>query len=310
MIFLDLLQQAAQYQHLIAGAYDLHMQIAPDIMARKLDDNQMAQRIIDAGMGGFSMRSHYGCTGERAQLVNSRFKTHAVGTLVLNQSVGGINPAAVEIAARNQTKLVWFPTQDSVHARKELAGGKPIDKLPHWAKIVLDMEAQGIAAKPIYLLDEQDKLIPTVYDVLDIIARHNLTLVTGNISYPEAKALVKEAHARKVDRILIALVDHPTVNYSVEQQQEFLRYGALMEHCFNTWFGGKCTLDYSIAQIRAIGAEHVVISSDLGQPAGLYPDQGMLIYASQLSQAGFSDSQVLQMTAHNPKGLVTEQERK
>ena len=298
---------ASCYTHLIAGAYDLHMQISPDIMPRKLNDTQMAQRIIDAGMAGFSMRSHYYCTGERAQLVNQHFNTkvNAVGSLVLNQPVGGINPTAVEIAARSNTKLIWFPTQDATHARKVLKSGKPIEKLPHWARIVLEMEAEGVAAPSIDILDEEGRLIPQVYDVLDIIAKRNLTLVTGNISPKEAFALVKEAHARKVDRILIALVDHPATNYSIEEQKQLLAYGAMMEHCYNTWAGGKCELEESIAQIKAIGPEHVVISSDLGQPSGIFPDEGMLHYAAELSKAGFSDTQIQHMLAKNPASLIS-----
>ena len=103
-------------RELIQGAYDLHVHTAPDVLPRRLDDFEMAQRVMDSGMAGFAMKSHYFCTGERAAMTRKLYpECDAVGTITLNGSVGGINPAAVEMAARAGTKLVWFPTSDSAH---------------------------------------------------------------------------------------------------------------------------------------------------------------------------------------------------
>ena len=293
-------------KYLIESAYDLHMQIGPDIMPRKLNDAHMYERAVAAGMAGFSPRSHYHDTGERCALLNAgQSSTKAIGAISLNQSVGGINPYAVEIAARGGTKLVWFPTQDSKKARSVLNSGKPIEKLPHWAKVVLDMEINGVASEPIYILDNVGKLIEPVYDTLDIISRHDMTLFTGNISYEEAIALVKAARERKVERIVVAMVDHPAVNYSLKQQKEFAAYGAYMEHCYNTYAGGKVELAEALHQIKAIGHERVIISSDLGQPSGIYPDEGMLAYAQELVKAGFSETEVKQMTGGNAGRLLS-----
>jgi hypothetical protein len=99
---------------LIKGAYDLHVHSAPDVLPRKMDDIEMAQRIIDAGMAGYAIKSHYFCTAERAALINKMYpQCNALGAITLNSSVGGINPTAVEMAARAGAKIVWFPTCDS-----------------------------------------------------------------------------------------------------------------------------------------------------------------------------------------------------
>ena len=39
-------------KELIQGAYDLHVHSAPDVMPRKMDDLEMAQRIVASGMAG------------------------------------------------------------------------------------------------------------------------------------------------------------------------------------------------------------------------------------------------------------------
>lgn len=294
------------YLHLIKGAYDLHIHSGPDLLPRKIDDLEMAERIKISGMAGFSMQSHYFATGERAKIVNKLYPDcHAVGTIVLNQYVGGINPAAVEVAARSETKIVWFPTQDSSHARSDIFdSGKPLEKLPFWAKILMEMKEENKLPPSINILQD-GKLIDSVYDVLDTIAKHNMMLVTGNISHPECFALVKEAHKRKVEKILIALVDHPSVNYTIEQQKELAGYGAYMEHCYNTWSSNKVDLAETINQIRTMGADRVVLSTDLGQKKNIFPDEGMLHFAAELSKAGFSHKDILKMTAHNSRNLIS-----
>ena len=54
---------------LLDGAYDLHIHFGPDVLPRKMDDVDMAQRIIASGMKGYAIKSHYFCTSERAQLI-------------------------------------------------------------------------------------------------------------------------------------------------------------------------------------------------------------------------------------------------
>ena len=58
---------------LIDGAYDLHVHSAPDVLPRKFDDLEMAQRIIKSGMKGYAIKSHYFVTSERAALVNKLY---------------------------------------------------------------------------------------------------------------------------------------------------------------------------------------------------------------------------------------------
>ena len=44
-------------KELIQGAYDLHVHSAPDVMPRKMDDLEMAQRIVASGMAGYALKS-------------------------------------------------------------------------------------------------------------------------------------------------------------------------------------------------------------------------------------------------------------
>ena len=289
---------------LLQDAYDLHVHSAPDVLPRKMDDVEMAERIILAGMKGYAIKSHYFCTSERAEIIRKIFPScNAIGTITLNSSVGGINPMAVEMAGRSGAKLVWFPTVDSEHELEHLAHS-PSEKLPYWAKIKEQMKAEGVLSPTICIL-KNGKLMDEVFGVLDIIAKYNMILATSHVSKPEAFALVKAARERKVERIIITHVDFPSTFYSVEEQKEFLKSGAFMEHCYTTPATGKVAWEIAIEQIRAIGPERVVIGTDLGQLTGVFPDEGLALYAEKLVAHGFSENDVRTMIVKNP-GLLVE----
>jgi hypothetical protein len=297
-----------QMKELLKGAYDLHVHSAPDIIPRLMDDTEMAQRIIDAGMAGYTSKSHYFCTAERAQIINKLNPgCHAIGSITLNNAVGGINPIAVEMAGRAGTKQVWFPTCDCAVEQEHTFGGGHGNKLPYWAQVAIQMKEEGIDSPGISILDDQGKLTKETHDVLDVIAKFGMILCTSHISHEEAFALVKSAKEdHKIEHIIITHVDFPTTFYTVEEQKEFAKYGAYMEHCYTTYATKKVPLETTLEQIRVLGADRVILSTDLGQKTGIYPDEGMLNFVTALWEAGFSEGDIRKMICTNPKILLGE----
>jgi len=290
---------------LIRGGYDLHVHSAPDVLPRRMDDLEMAQRIEACGMAGYAIKSHYFCTAERAELVN---KIHpackAIGTITLNSSVGGINPTAVEMAARAGAKLVWFPTCDSEYELSHVFNGDPNKKLPYWAQIIVQLREDGVRTPTISLLKD-GKLIDAAYEVLDVIARKDIILATAHISHEEAFALVKAAKERGVKRIIITHVDFPTTFYTLEEQRELAKYGAVMEHCYTTWATGKVDFAVTLQQIKEMGPERVILATDLGQKTAVYPDEGLLEFATKLYESGISEGDIRKMVVDNPAALIS-----
>lgn len=292
-------------KELIKGAYDLHVHSAPDVLPRKMNDIDMAERIRNSGMAGYAIKSHFFCTSERAELMHQLYpEVDYVGTLTFNSAVGGINPTAMEMAARSGARLVWFPTCDSAYERANTFNGDPNKKLPFWAKIILEMKDAGIEAPTVSCLDESGELRQNVLDTLDIIAKYNVILTTGHISHEEVYKLVPEAAKRGVKNIIITHVTFPTTFYSVEDQKMFASYGAKMEHCYTTWATGKCQWQTVVDQIRAVGPENVILSTDLGQPTAVYPDEGMLTWAEKLTAEGFTAQEIRTMMVYNPRKLL------
>jgi hypothetical protein len=97
-------------RELVRGGYDLHVHVAPDVMTRRITDIELAQACLAVGQAGFALKSHYVSTAERAAVVNAAVPgIRVIGALALNAAAGGMNPMAVEIAAREGARIVCRP---------------------------------------------------------------------------------------------------------------------------------------------------------------------------------------------------------
>lgn len=293
---------------LIKGGYDLHVHSAPDVLPRKMDDLEMGKRITDGPLAGYAIKNHWTMTAYRAQIVHQLYpECDAVGTITLNSAVGGINPSAVEMACRAGIRLVWFPTCDNEHEIAYQFNGDPNKKRAFWASIILEMRAAGINTPTINILDENGRLRPEVYDVLDIIKKYDVILATGHLSHEEAFKLVSAASERGVKKIIITHVTFPTTYYTVDEQKEFLKYGAVMEQCYTTWKTGKCSFETVASMIREIGASNCILATDLGNTALCYPDEGIAEFAQKLLECGFKEEDIRNMVVRNPRMLLNKE---
>ncbi len=287
---------------LLRGAYDTHMHISPDVVERKVDDITLARKFAELGMDGFVLKSHYGSTAERAAVVRAAVpETNVLGAIALNRAVGGINPLAVEIAAREGARTVWLPTVDSVNESHEREA-PPGAKVPVWVKLQLDLREQGIEIPPVPVVDERDgTVLPELREVLGLIARHNMLLATGHLSRDEIFAVVDAALEEGVRDIVITHPEFPSQDLSVEDQRALAEKGALLERCFTTPHTGKVTWERWIENIRATGPEHSVLSTDLGQVFNPAVEDGMALMVDRLLEAGFKDEEVYVMAVVNTR---------
>jgi hypothetical protein len=288
----------------LQGAYDLHVHVAPDVIARRIDDLDLAKEFLAKGLRGFILKSHYFPTAERAQVVTKAVPgIRAWGSLTLNHSVGGLNPVAVELAGRSGCKLVWMPTVD---AANETAGrpGETNKKLPFWAEIQLDLAATGINPPPMTVLDGEGRLTPVAMTCLELIKKHGMILATGHLGRVEILALVKAARHMGLGRVVVTHAEFPSQNLSAAEQLELADLGAIIEHCFTTMHTGKAPWSEVLNSIRVVGAERCMISTDLGQSINPGVSDGFAMFAQTLLDGGFSTEQVRRMAVVNPTALV------
>lgn len=291
----------------ISGAYDLHIHTSPDYKSRKLDDLEMAQRVIESGMRGYAIKSHAFSTTDRAYLVNKLYpECHAIASITLNRSQGGIDPMAVETAARLGAKIVWFPTTDSVLSFERNNAETRSDG---YHGLLRQLGELGIACGPVRVLDDNGMVRPEVYDVLAVIRQHGLIMGTGHLSPPETIALVKAAQEQNVSRIVITHASYrPEVNArgldDIGLQQELIACGAIIEHCALPVLIGRISIESVVNQIRAAGADKVILSSDFGQTKNKYPDEGLLEFCTKLIECGVPEDDIRKMIVNNPKMLL------
>jgi hypothetical protein len=280
------------------GAIDFHVHSEPDVFGRSMDDIDVAVLAKRKGMRGLVLKNHVSMTADRAVLVMKVVPGIEIfGGIVLNNAVGGINPAAVEWMHRmsgGRGKVVWLPTFDSdMHI-----------------KTLVDPKGSGIVVAP------NGVVTPQVEEVLKIIARENLVLATGHIHAEEVVAVVARARELGVKNILIthALTNIPGLN--MEQVKQVTRMGAYIEYCYlqsmtgpdaqHAWMKhwSKVSLKDLAGVVREVGAKSLVLSTDLGQHANMTHPDGMEDMITGLLKEGVSQADIDLMVKRNPARLL------
>ncbi len=281
----------------IESAIDFHIHSSPDVIPRRLDDFEVAKLAARAKMKAVVLKNHYASTAARAVLVNKIVPQIKVfGGIVLNHSVGGINPAAVEAMHRiggKYGKVVWLPTIDAdCHLR---VFNKP-----------------GIGIK----IAENGKILPETEAVLQIVARKNLVLETGHICAEEVMVVIQQANLLNIKNILIthAMADVPGL--SLENMQTVAQMGAFLELAFvNDLMGENAadeghrnwhhvSIERMVAAIKLIGAEHFLLSTDLGRKPDPLPAEGYELFVNKLMNQGISHREIDLMMKENPAKLL------
>ncbi|MEZ2238519.1 DUF6282 family protein [Microcoleus sp.] len=282
---------------IIEGAIDFHIHSSPDVIPRRLDDFEVAKLAARAKMKAVVLKNHFGSTAARAVLVNKIVpEIEVFGGVVLNHSVGGMNPQAVEAMHRiggKYGKVVWLPTVDAdCHLRAFHQPGRGIK------------------------VAENGKVLPETEAVLQMVVRENLVLETGHICPEEAMAVVERSHLLNIKNILIthAMADVPGL--SLENMQTAAQMGAFLELAFVNDLMGENAADdghknwhhVSItkmaAAIKLIGAEHFVLSTDLGRKPDPLPTEGYKMFVKKLRSEGISQREIDLMMTQNPAVLL------
>ncbi len=281
---------------LLSGAIDIHIHSAPDVFPRILNDMELAFHAQEMEMQAILIKNHFTETAGRARLATDTTGFPVFGGIALNLSVGGLNSHAVGVALKLGAKTVWLPT---LHSREFVANKAHVANLA--GEIGEDL--QGI-----YILQDDGSLKGEIYSIFDLIMEHDASLATGHISIEEAKVVVREAANHGVKKIIVT---HPLasfVNYSLEDMKEILDLGATwLEQVFNDTtrqVGHPITREALFNGIKAVGADHCIMSTDSGQWLNPIPVQQMGIFIQDMLDFGFSRQEIRKMVADNPARML------
>ena len=283
----------------LEGTVDLHVHSHPCIYDRRIDDRQAAQAAAEAGMAAILLKCHHESTVSRAYLLQPEFPDLKIfGGLVLNQYVGGINPAAAEVALRLGAKEVWMPTIDAAH-HVEVQG----------ARGGYDAQTSGgefVWGEPVSPIRD-GAISEEAMVVLELIAKHDAILGTAHLSLEEIRPLVKAARERGVNKILIT---HPFFRVPAGMNLDFLsemaQLGAIAEfgYCTISPMWAYVNLEFTKDIMDSLGYDNCVVMSDAGQSHSPLPPEALWLYAQGLYEKEVSAGNVEKLIDKTPKALL------
>src|SRR5688572_23326869 len=222
----------------LTDAIDIHVHSLPDDRPRSLDAVEAARQAAARGMRAIVLKNHYESTAGVAYLARTLVPGIEVfGGIDLNLTVGGINPAAVEHMTRvtgGFGRVVWMPTFDAEN------------------QVRVSKETRRFVS-----VSKDDELLPTVKQVIALVAKHDLVLATGHSTPAEVLMLLREAGRVGARRMVVTHATQAPVSMTVAQMQEAAKLGALIEFVGGNPTGAAATarLDAMADTIRKVGPQ-------------------------------------------------------
>jgi hypothetical protein len=270
------------------GVIDIHVHTAPDSTPRSIDAIDLARLAESRGMRAIVLKNHFAPTASDAYLVHKVVPGIQVfGGIDLNLSVGGMNPAAVEkmaLTTGQLGKVVWMATYDT------------------YAQVMKAKEQ-----RPYVAVSRNGELLPETKAVIAMIAKYNLVMATGHNSPEDDLLLIQEARRQGVKEMVVTHAMLTPTSMTIAQMQEAAKLGAYIEFVYNGLIGASKQFDFAdyAKAIRAIGVDHCILSSDMGQPANpLHPD-GLQLFFDGLKKQGLSQADIDAMSKVNPARLLS-----
>ena len=279
---------------LVRGSIDMHCHHTPNaVFECRLDALETARYARQMGMRGLVLKNTFFPTVPLATMVNQLVpEVKVFGSVCLDCEIGGLNYEALEPLAQFGTKVVWMPTHSATNSRNDLI------KLP------------GVTSVgDVYsLLTTENKLIPEVDRILAIIKKYNMVLANGHISPRETFALLEAAQKIGITKVIIThgLWVNGKEPFKLEELYRLGQMGAYIEHCYVGFLPNELREDPQpmVKAIKHIGAEHCIISTDLGQYYNPPPAEGMRMFMALLLKHGITENEIMLMAKINPSKLL------
>jgi hypothetical protein len=282
--------------NLLVGAIDPHVHSGPSIAPRSLDHLELAREASKAGLAAVVTKDHDYAGVMTAALIAKHFpdlKTKVYSSIVLNNVVGGLNPYAVEHTAAMGGKIVWLPTLAAEnHLRWEKTSG--------WAHPASTQKIRPASAIPV--LDANGAVRDDVKEILDIVAKNDMTLASGHIHVSETWVVFEEAKRRGVNRLIFT---HPEdiVDASLNDVRGIASMGAYVEHSLCMFLEGSKFKTREAEdlkhQIDAAGVDSTILCSDLGQVGVFSPIEGLRRGIKLCIDLGYTDDDIRKMVSLN-----------
>ena len=285
--------QNPNLDELLSGSIDMHLHIGPDEMPTRVDAVEAAEQAADVEMKAIVLKNHsYPTTPVAVTAQDLVPEVKVFGSICLDYEIGGLNVGTLERHAQFGAKVVWMPTFSSTNSREKMR------------ELGLNLEGEGFS-----ILEENGALVPEIDPILEIVKKYEMVLASGHMSPQEIFALVEEAKKKNLDKIVIT---HPSDSefmektLSIEELHRLTGMGAFIEQTIVTLLPTEfChSPKERVETIKAIGVEHCIMSTDLGQYWNLPPAEGMRFFMAILLRNGLNEKDIEVMAKENPSKLL------
>jgi len=279
---------------------DLHVHIGPEVLPRKYN----IQRIIKEETGkikGMALKNHFYPT---MPLIKSEGKSDLilVGSVTLNNYTGGLNPDVIYASAKLSSNpiIVWFPTISAENFLRQSKYEIPPEWVGEGFKSRLSKKIEGIR-----ITNKNGELTDKTKNVLRAIKENNCILATGHVSWEEARILVKEANKIGIKKIIVTHPIYQLINMPINAQKELVKYdGVYIEQNYAMYSIDKIPIEQIAKQIKSIGVEKCIISSDVGQITSPSPSEALEEFTELLKQQGLTEKELKIMGEDNPRRIL------
>jgi hypothetical protein len=276
----------------LRGAADLHVHFGPDAHRdRSIDALGAAREAAAAGHAALVLKSHDYPTAPLATVVDEVVDgVRVFGGICCDREVGGVNPAAVEVALRLGAKVVWLPTLSS---QQDVDNG---------VAARLGLPDRGLTV----VVPGTTTILPEVHEIMDLVALHDAILATGHVSLAEHVAVAAAFGSRGRLLVTHAMEELAGPNLGIAQCEELADLGAVIELCAFTCIGAMATRPVAdlAACVRAVSASRCTLATDFGQAVNPRPAVGLQQFADALADEGISETDIRTMAGANPRGLL------
>jgi hypothetical protein len=281
-------------REIVDGAVDLYVHGSPDLLPRRLDDLALAAELRRDGIRAAVHRNHFSLTAERSRLVSDATGFDLRGAVLLNGTVGGLDPRVVEKELRMGACWVAMPT---------LSGRRYQSRISDYARSAATM------AGPVDVVDGRGVVFPAVHEILQLVRASDAVLNLGYIGFAECMAVLQAAREHRVQRIVAS---NPTsiLGLSTAEIDEIMAFPEVtVELCASSIYplnGRPSTVKPSdlAAIIRRFGAERCAFSSDSGH-AGAPTTLELLTFGClALSGEGITTAELRALVCDTPARLL------
>jgi len=153
---------------------------------------------------------------------------------------------------------------------------------------------------------EGEELIPEIKDILDMVYQYKAILGTGHLGKSEIRLLVGQAKKQKIKKVLVTHPESFLVGLTGEEQRDLADKGVYFERCYFSAISSvrKVPLEQIAHEIRMVGAEKSILTTDLGQPDHPFPVEGFSAFINGLINLGIKKKEIKIMAQENPRFLL------